>query len=294
MIVDVYVDVLFVVNLLMDYIVLWFTAVLTKTPRREWRLWLSAALGAAYAVGIFFVPLSFLYGLLAKVAVSALLVWAAFGFGMPKRFLRLLCVFYACTFTLAGVGMALFYFTDVGAKIGAVVSNGVFYMNLPMYLLLLIAGVAYGVLQVAFSYTRRRAARGRRILPLAILRGGRSVQVRALVDTGNLLTEPKTGWGVVLVEWERLRPLFPDGMGGPGDGFALIPYTTIAEGEGAVVGFVPDGLILAEKKPVPLTGLYVGILNKTLDKLGEYHAILPALPEEEHLDVHTQSSAVAS
>lgn len=272
--VDIYVDVLFVVNLLMNYVLLWFTGVFTRSYYKAWRLLLGGAAGALYAVGIFFVPLAFVYGLLGKVAMSAAMVVIAFGFRYPKRLLRILGVFYACTFTLSGIGFALFYFSDVGYRLGAVLSNGVYYVDIPVYTLLSIAVFAYLVLHAAFFFTRRRQSHGSLIKTLCIVHNGRTAKLRALLDTGNLARDPATGNAVVMAEWDKLRHLF-DGKGPEADAsFTLIPYDTIAGG-GALMAFVPDALYLIEGKPVPLEGLSVGIVSRTLDKNKEYHAILP-------------------
>lgn len=280
--IDVYIDVLWVVNFMLDYLLLWLTAVFTKAYYRQWRVCAGAAAGATYAVGIFFAPLAFLYGLAGKLLLSALMVWIALGFRTPKRYLRVLCVFYACSFSLSGACIALFTFTNLAARVGGIWSNGVFYINLPLFVLLLSAVLVYAILRTAFFFMQKRQLRGSLIKTLFVIHNGRIAKLRALLDTGNTVREPSSGCGVVLAEWDKIKHLFEDEI--TGTPFTAIPYSTIGGG-GTLLGFRPDELYLSERGQHPLPELYIGIVNKKIDRAGEYHAVLPDIPLQDEWPV---------
>lgn len=84
----VYIDVIFLFNVLIDGILLWTTAWSRKLSFRWWRLALSAAIGGSYAILLFFPPLSFLYTFAVKFVLSLLMLLTAFGFGGLQHFVR--------------------------------------------------------------------------------------------------------------------------------------------------------------------------------------------------------------
>ena len=89
----VYVDSVFCLNTLMDYLLLRCTARLAGVPPRRWRLLLAAVLGGGYAVAVFLPGCGFLSALPVKMAAGAALALTAFG--AERRLLRLTLLFLA-------------------------------------------------------------------------------------------------------------------------------------------------------------------------------------------------------
>lgn len=81
----VYVDVLFLINFSMDYLVLYITAALLYLPKNAKRLLLSSLLGAIYEICIVVWPGHFLITFLTSVGVSILLCAVAFDFSVQKN-----------------------------------------------------------------------------------------------------------------------------------------------------------------------------------------------------------------
>ena len=218
----IYIDELLAVNLLLDYFILLATAKICAifVPRR--RLWLAAALGAAYAAATAFPPVVWLGATPLKLLCGAAMLAVAFGF--HRRFARLALVFFAVSAAAAGACMAAVYLG------GATLAR--------MDLRVLVA--AFGVSYVAITLVFRRAARvtGGTTHDLVItvaasprnalhcVRGSpstrhlsraasapqfqhASVRLRALQDTGNSLTDPITGARTCVATLADLLPLFP-------------------------------------------------------------------------------------
>ena len=105
----VYVDSVFCLNTLMDYLLLRCTARLAGVPPRRWRLLLAAALGGGYAVAVFLPGCGFLSALPVKLAAGAALALTAFG--AERRPLRLTLLFSGSVLRLcrlrAGPGAAV-------------------------------------------------------------------------------------------------------------------------------------------------------------------------------------------
>jgi stage II sporulation protein GA (sporulation sigma-E factor processing peptidase) len=104
MVQTVYVDSLFVINLIVNYVMLLVTAKICVVGTKRLRLLLAAAAGAAYAVAAVFPAAAFLVNPFVKIAFGVLIALAAFGGG--PRLLRAVLVFFAVSAAFGGVVMA--------------------------------------------------------------------------------------------------------------------------------------------------------------------------------------------
>lgn len=285
----VYVDVLFVVNALINYILLYVTSKLSKLPTTSLRLLLGALIGAVYAVCMFFPQVRALYTVAAKFAVSLILVAVSFRMRRLRTYIRVVCIFYLASFTFGGVTLALLYFTNVGMTSGTVLSNGIFYFNLPWKMLLLSTTVAYGIISIAWRiYKKNRGTDLRRIY---ILLNDKAVSLNALVDTGNQLCDPITQTPVLIAEYTSVKPLLPEpvsqALSQPDGGieaiagsveqtalggrFRVIPFTSLGTENGLLVGFKPDAVQIGGRA---VKNVIVGIYQRQLSNNHEYNALL--------------------
>ncbi|MCI5562561.1 MAG: sigma-E processing peptidase SpoIIGA [Intestinimonas massiliensis] len=281
----VYIDALFLLNLIVNYLLLLAAAKLAGEPLRRLRLAAGAALGGLYAAAIFFPGMGFLTHPLCKLGAAVLMLLT--GFGGSRRLLRVTLVFFGLSCAFGG---GIFAIGLLGGR-GLTLRNGVLYSVMDLRILLLSAAVCYAVLTLVF---RRTARHGRReVLPAVLTLGGRRVAVNALVDTGNTLTDPVTGRPVMVAEGSRLSPLLPGervldekalrdpvgtlerlSRGGRGRRFRLLPYQAVGVECGmllalrlddARVGAEDYGGILVALSPNPVSdgGGYSALIGET-------------------------------
>lgn len=285
----IYVDVLFVVNAFINYILLYVTSKLAKLPTTPLRLLFGALAGAVYAVCMFFPQVRALYTVASKFAVSLVLVGIAFRMRRLRTYIRVVCIFYLASFTFGGVTLALLFFTNAGLTSGTVLSNGIFYFNLPWKTLLLSTGIAYAVISVVWRiYKKNRGADYRRIY---ILLNDKAASLNALVDTGNQLCDPITHTPVLIAEYDSIKCLLPDTvcqalLQSDGDieavagsveqtgfsgRFRVIPFTSLGTENGLLVGFRPDAVHIGRRA---VKNVIVGIYQRQLSHNHEYNALL--------------------
>ena len=243
----VYIDELFSINLIANYFLLLGTAKIcgVVTPRR--RLWLGAALGGAYAVLCAIPPVAFLSLAPVGISVAAAMLLAAFGWGRlaaGRRLLRVALVFFALAMCAAG----------------AVTAIGLFGMNGHISLRVLV--IAFGGCYISTTLVFRRAGRDSgHMSEVRIEVTGRSVTLRALLDTGNSLTDPLSGAKVCVVSVRDVLPVIPDRekaffeaairSGSPGSlialnhlpsgiKFRLVPYSAVGVSSGLLLAFRPE------------------------------------------------------
>ena len=101
----VYVDSVFVLNTLMDYLLLTATAHLAGVPPRRVRYLLAAALGGAYAVAVFLPGCGFLSRWPVKIAAGILMALASYG--GERRLARLTVLLFTVSCGFAGCALGL-------------------------------------------------------------------------------------------------------------------------------------------------------------------------------------------
>lgn len=281
--ITVYVDVLFLVNLIADYGLISITALLLRLSPRIYRLLLSALSGAIYASAVFFIPLSFLSSLGMKLFVSAAMVLIAFGAGNFRKFCKHLAVFYLTALSLGGLCFALFAVTGLGARLGAVYASGVLYLNIPTHRLILAGVFLYIILRTALRTAEKAANKAQRLYTVRLVRGGQSVKLPALYDTGNFLTDPATGGGAVLAVWDSVKTLF-DGAETPFDAaerfpgsFTFLPCTGIG-GQETLPAFYAEAAfarIKKRKNALRPARRLIAVTRRSFDRDGRYFLILP-------------------
>lgn len=294
----VYVDVLFLLNFVLNFLLLLATGKICKNQAKSWRLSLGALAGSVYAVLMFFPSLAIYYTLLSKLIFSAALIAVSFSVKRWREFGRLILVFYAVNFLFAGAAFGLFYLTDLGSVAGAVMSNGIFYFDLPLGVLLTTSAGAYLLLwAVQRIYTYKMSKAGK-YYDIVIHYHGRQAAVHALLDTGNSLADPLTGKPVIVAELDSLAPLFGEAVNQIfsacqnddtnliplvmehaqlHDNFRLIPFSSLGRENGLLLAFLPDCVELAAEER-SVRDVLIGIYTKKLSKTQEYKALLhPAL-----------------
>ena len=197
----VYIDILFILNFLIDFILLYVTAYICKRRARLWRLTLGAALGALYSCLMFFPRVVPVVTVVGKLICSAVLVALSLNTWKPAKLLRAYAVFWMVSAAFGGMVFAFAFFTNAGVNLGAVVSNGEFYMQISGGTLALAVLFSYAGIFAFTKLCRKNFAKDKIILSLRLTRGGKTVKIRALIDTGCELCDPLDGRPVMIV-WQ--------------------------------------------------------------------------------------------
>lgn len=246
----IYADVVFLENLLVDYILLIATAKLVGIRARRWRALAGAVLGGAYAVFAALPAEGFLRGWALKLSVGILM--ALMVFGGSERFFRVCLVFFGVSAAFAGTVMAAALLRGEGAR-GAYLGRVSF-----TSLMLSFAGF-YFLFSVAFRSVARRRVAGT-LTPVTVLYNGKKAVIPALIDTGNGLTEPVSGLPVTVCSLDALLELFDEparsilrSVPDPASAlerltqagvhsFFLVPYRALGVESGLLLCFRPQGL----------------------------------------------------
>ena len=282
----VYIDSLFLLNFVVNYLLLLSAARLAGEIIRRLRLALGAALGALYAAAVFFPGMAFLLHPACKLGAAVLMLLCAFG--GSRRLLRLTLVFFGVS---AAFGGGIFAIELLGGR-GLSLKNGIFYSAMDLRLILLSAAACYVVLTLVFRRTAKHGGPSRELVPTVLTIEGRRVALTALVDTGNTLTDPVTNRPVMVAEGEKLVRLFPEGeapnqnelrdpvaamerlsSGGGRGRYRLLPYQAVGVDCGMLLALRLDGVRVGE---TDYGGILVALSPNRLSDGGGYSALIGA------------------
>lgn len=238
----VYVDLLFGLNTVINYLLLRGSAAIGGHPGAPGRLLAAASLGGIYAVAAVIPGLQWLERLPIQGISAGLMLLAAFGW--KKSTIRQGLFFFSLSTAFGGAVLLLVQVVDPGCLL---LSGRVYYaVSTPA--LLLLAGLGYGI--AALVLTGCGSHIGGDIVALQLELNGRSIPIRALRDTGNTLRDPLTGQTVLVAGVSVLQKLLPQVSAAedklrtpdvlvrayPACRFRLIPYRAVG---------TEDGLLLA-------------------------------------------------
>lgn len=208
--IKIYADILFLINLIFDFCLLSLTSMLIHASPKFLRLIFSSALGASYAVLVFFTKSSVGSNYILQITVAAIMILIAFDVKKMQRFFKYLCIFYLTSLAAGGICFAIFSSSGLGSRLGAIYSNGILYINIPTYKLVFAAVILHFIMQAAVSASEKHALKSSKIKPVKLSAFEKTLTLPALYDSGNFLSDSKTGLGACVAEWTAIKSLFPD------------------------------------------------------------------------------------
>lgn len=261
----IYVDVLFILNFFVTYLLLVTTKYLLKRDAKLWRLLLSAIGGGAYSLIILIENLNEIFSFVGKFACAAVLVAIAFSFQSWKAFLKGVLFFFGAGFIYVGVMIAMWL---TFRPAGLVIHNATIYFNISPKLLIISALLAYLVSTLLIKLHNRVTAKNQ-LYSLSICHADLSISLCAFVDTGNKLKEPFSGAPVIVVDASLAQPLFIEQR----DKMRVIPCHTI-QGEGMLQAYQADKVIITSgRQKIVLSNQYIALSKEPLSN-GEFSALI--------------------
>ncbi len=200
----IYVDVLFLLNFIVDYIIIASTAFISGAAYKKYRILIASAFGAAYSTVVFFPKLEILNIIILKIAVSIIIIFIAFKYINLINHFKNLFVFYIINFIYGGGMYAFYRFTSLGSKMNF--SNGEYYINIPLGYIILIS-IGFYILIKFFGMILDERSVKNSVIKLKITIDGKTTTVNALIDTGNALYDPITMLPVMILEKEKLKSI---------------------------------------------------------------------------------------
>lgn len=227
---ELYIDIFFLVNFMMDYILLVFLNRIMSADTGHGRIAAGAAAGAAVTCLIILLPVSspWLKGLLYYGAADFLMLKAGLKLEGARGFVKAFLLLYVCGFLLGGVMEWLRQYLKTGSLFFALALLGYW--------------IAYGV----WSLVEMTVANRQKYCKAILYMGEKSCCVRALIDTGNQLSDVLTGKPVSIITQEKADLLGLSKLPGTWGNIRYISYHSIGNTNGKLPVFCIDKICLTD------------------------------------------------
>ncbi len=288
----IYIDVVLIENLIMNYIILLATGVILKTKIKHIRLVGASLIGAIYSILTYVITIKIYSNFLLKLLLSVMIIYVAFNPQNIKNMWKALLVFYLTSFVFGGAAFALIYIVKPQ---DILMRNGLFLGTYPLKTVVLAGIVGFVVIVATFKIVKSKITKKDIYKEVKIEIDGKKIDLKAMIDTGNMLKEPITGASVIVVEKTVLYGLLPKDLldnideilGGDLEKISVdikdkyikrlkfIPFSSLGKQNGMLVGIKPNLVEIVEEQDIlKREDIIVGIYEKSLTKDGRYRALM--------------------
>lgn len=289
----IYIDVVLIENLCMNYIILFSTSYILKIKRNHFRLIISALLGGVYSILAYMQIVEIYSNFFIKIILSIAMVYIAYNAKNIKLLMKQIVIFYLTSFVFGGCAFALLYFVKPQEIL---MKNGMYIGTYPLKIALLGGIVGFAITVVAFKVVKYRMTKKDMFCEITIYMKEKSVKAKAMIDTGNMLKDPISRMPVIVVEKDILYEIMPYKIlnnldkiiGGEIASeiydkeiveyiskFKVIPFTSLGKQNGLLLGIKASKVkIELDSNEEELENVIIGIYDKKLSKKNNYNALL--------------------
>lgn len=293
---EIYIDLIFIINFFMDYILLNIVMKILKWESSLLRRLIGAGIGAVGACILVIIPGSnfFIQFLLSYFLICGFMIYFAF---RPKTFqmgFKGVIALYGVTFLLGGLLNSLYYHSSLGYYFHELI-NGRLFMGLNGKKIVILAAlgiVGIIILLRLFNYLGRGDVD---LYEIKLYLQNKSMEIIGLMDTGNNLSDPIFGKPVIIIEYSSLKTLLskeqvhyidmwvdnshmdmnhnlnkPDNIN-----VFMIPFRSIGKKKGLLVAIKINKLeILKGDEKIVRENVLTGIWDGQFSKNNKYQLIL--------------------
>lgn len=245
----VYIDVLIFTNIIINYCILSLTKKFLHIKVKEFRIILSAFVGALFSLTVFIESLSEILSITLKLLCTIVMCLIAFNITQIKIYIKCVCATFG--FSVMFCGVMIFVHNFSKAKNIAIINDTVYFQidSITLILLSIITYIVITVIQRIVSNDFQNT-----IVNLKIKIKNDDYSCVAKIDTGCSVTEPFSGAPVIIVESSLLNDI--------NDANRVIPYKALGC-DGILKGIKADKITIDKK--VIEKDVYIGIYKGTID-----------------------------
>lgn len=264
----IYIDVIFVENVFINYIIFLITSYILKINIKHFRIFIASILGSLYVIAFLIGIVPVFSNAFLKFFLSNIMVFIAFNPHSFKAFLKDLNVFYLVTFAIGGVAFAFVYMFNNKFLI---IKNGFLIGFNSFKVSVLACIVGFIILSISFLYKKELIKSQTLICKISLFNKLKKVDTTCFIDSGNILKDPVTHKSVIIVEKSIIEKIIDFNSF---NDFMLVPFNTIGNSNGLLLCVNVDlvKIMRSGQKDVLIKNAIIGIFNKTFSK--NYHALI--------------------
>lgn len=267
----IYLDVIFIENFVMNLSIILSEAILLNSLNKFMKKISAAFIATVYYILTLFFPKIACF----QILIGTLIIIIAFETKRLKVLVKQIFLFYFINFVFAGTSFTLMCAFNKG-KFS--IFDGVIIGNFDVFKVFL-SGMIATIMLIYFL--RKRSKHVFKDVVVSI--SGNIKEIRLLLDTGNLLREPYTGKPVMIVEKMALKTIIDENLFNDfekmlkgdktiPDGMFLIPYRSLGNSSGFLLGIRPDFVAL-KKNGKKFYNVVIGICDENISETKSYSGI---------------------
>lgn len=293
--VEVYIDVIFFINFIMDFAVLKIVSLLFKSKTSLWRQLLAAAFGGLLISFLYMFPwrLHIWSSLFAYMAICGSMAYIAFPTKNFFKWLKSIAMVYMVTVFLGGTMNWLYYATDFGRYFQYLTGESKI-LSLSKKAFVILAVISIILVRILLGGFNKNKRESKQIYQIGLWFSDKKIEGTGLMDTGNFLTDPLTKKPVVIGEASFVKKALTKEYAECADMYFKqgildynyiyekelfrvkeIPYSSIGVEQGKMLAFVFDELdIKVGKNKIVNRQILVALSPKAITKNNKYDLIL--------------------
>lgn len=207
----IYLDAIFLLNLLFNYLILLLVQLITQHVTNKWRILFGAFIATLIVPLTIYFPHSFFTTIFGKVIFSVLIIFSSFKLLSMKQFLKLLFSFYFISFGIGGGLIAVHFLMNNSFSMTehGILTYNRGYGDVFSWIFVLIG------FPIVWLFTKLRMDRHmvdqiryNEIYSVKIEINGKSFTTNGFIDSGNQLIDPITRAPVIICDEQFLRQFF--------------------------------------------------------------------------------------
>lgn len=288
----IYIDLIFLENLIMNSIILYATAIILKIKPKFFRIIISSAIGSIYAIILYITEMQIYTSIISKIILSIMIIYVAFNPQNVKKMWKQILIFYLTSFVFGGVALYLIYFLKPQ---DILIRNGMFVGEYVLKVIMLGGILAFIVIKISLKIIKTKFNPKDMYCDIKVKLNNKEIKTRAMIDTGNLVKEPITNTPVVIMESTLLEEVISKEILNniekvlSGDfsniseeiqneyvsKFRCIPFKSLGKENGMLLGIKADEIeVENEDEKKKSNNIIIGVYDKSLTKRGEYRALV--------------------
>ena len=267
--VEIYLDVLFGINFIMDCLVIFIVNKICKYAATYFKIFISAAFGAIWSVIAVIMPINIRWfiNICTYILVSYVMIRICAGRCGIKSVIKGVGILYAVTLTLGGAIHVLYYYTYTGWLIKHIVVRD---NRLIIFVLISVVLVVLIYLELIRAKTYNSCK-----CHLICVISGEKVEMMGYIDTGNVLIDPIYKKPVTVVEKSTFSNILSKIKDYTTVKYHLIPFNSLGCEHGLMEVIAVDTMyIYYGSKKETINGALVGLITGKLSTDGEYTALI--------------------
>ena len=297
---EVYPDIIFVLNFFIDLILLFMLKKVNRKRSNILRLIGAAATGAFFAVfvGIFLWMNVLIRFLLMNVAAAVLMLFIAFGRLKLTDLLKQVITLYLLTYFVGGLMNSIYYHTNLRLYL-LNLGNSLSFSNISWNFVITVMLLMIPTILILIYLSRWYHSNVRETYEVELIIENRSIHTTGLMDSGNCLYDPIFRRPIIVVESSLMKELLSDEFNKDIENakkyldgnnlntdqwdigkehvlrLRFIPYQSIGKSQGMMLGLLLDKILIhTGKETICNEKVTAAICDNHLSTKDDYHVIL--------------------